>query len=40
MLADIPLLIISDSVTGIAKELLQDGVAPQNASDDAFHITR
>jgi len=38
MLADIPLLVISDSVIEIADELLADNVVPEKASDDALHI--
>lgn len=38
MLADVPLLVISEPVLEIAKELLRDHVVPEKASDDAFHI--
>ncbi len=38
MLAEIPLLIITDAVLRIAEELLKDGVVPESAADDAFHI--
>jgi hypothetical protein len=38
LLENIPLLVISDSVIKIAEELLQDGVVPPKAADDAFHI--
>jgi len=38
MLAEIPLLVITDAVVRIAEELLKDGVAPASAGDDAFHI--
>ena len=38
MLADVPLLVISEPVIEVAEHLLQDGVVPQRAADDAFHI--
>jgi len=38
MIADVPLLVISDSVVEIAEELLADDVVPEKASDDAFHL--
>lgn len=38
MLADVPLLVITDLVAEVAEELLQDGVVPQRSADDAFHI--
>jgi hypothetical protein len=38
MLAEIPLLVITDAVVRIAEELLKDGVVPESAGDDAFHI--
>ena len=38
LVADIPLLVISEPVIRIAEELLRDGVVPQKAADDAFHI--
>ena len=38
MLAEIPLLVITDAVVRIAEELLKEGVAPESAVDDAFHI--
>jgi len=38
MLADIPLLVISDAVTDVASDLLAEGVVPPKSADDAFHI--
>jgi hypothetical protein len=38
LLAEIPLLVITDAVLRIAEELLKDGVVPESAGDDAFHI--
>ncbi|MEM9479501.1 MAG: type II toxin-antitoxin system VapC family toxin [Verrucomicrobiota bacterium] len=38
MLAEVPLLVITDWVVNVAEELLSDDVVPQKASDDAFHI--
>ena len=38
LLSEIPLLVITDAVVRIAEELLKDGVVPENAGDDAFHI--
>ena len=38
MLADVSLLVISESVIQIAEELIKYQVVPEKASDDAFHI--
>ncbi|MEI7695883.1 MAG: type II toxin-antitoxin system VapC family toxin [Chlorobium sp.] len=38
LLGNIPLLVISEPVIKIAEELLREGIVPQKAADDAFHI--
>ncbi len=38
MLANVPLLVITEPVIEVAEDLLQDGVIPKRATDDAFHI--
>ena len=38
MLAKVPLLVITDAVVRIAEELIKDGVVPERAGDDSFHI--
>lgn len=39
MLAEVPLLVITDAVIEVAEDLLADGVVPERASDDALHIS-
>ena len=38
MLAEVPLLVITDFIVQVAEELLAEDVFPEKASDDAFHI--
>ena len=38
LIENISLLVISEPVIKIAEELLREGIVPQKAADDAFHI--